>query len=209
MPDESTVESQEETTDEPEAQVTEAATTFSTQNMSDSKTVETFDRAYVEELRTESAKYRKRAQSAEDKVKEHDQAQMGELEKAQADKVEAEKQTTQVTNLLTAERQRNAVTLEATRMNFRDAGDALAMIDVDDLNIDDETGRPTTKSVQGALKKLISAKPYLVDSGEPTHGSADGGASDEGTGDLTREQKVAAHEKFLQETQGTVDAPVI
>ena len=203
MPDETTVESQEETADEPEAQVTEEVTPAV------SETVEVFDKAYVADLRSESAKYRKRAQAAEDKVKEHDQEQMGELEKAQAKQADAEKQVEQTNRLLTAERTRNAVTLEATRMNFRDAGDALAMIDVDDLNIDDETGRPTTKSVQGALKKLISAKPYLVDSGEPTHGSADGGASDEGTGDLTREQKVAAHEKQLQETYGTVDAPRI
>ena len=203
MPDETTVESQEETPVEPEAQVTESPTT----PVVASPESEKFDRAYVEDLRTESAKYRKRAQTAEDKNKEHDQAQMGELEKAQAKQADAEKQTAQVTNLLTAERQRNAVTLEATRMNFRDAGDALAMIDVDDLNTDEETGRPTTKSVQGALTKLVKAKPYLVDSGEPTHGSADGGASDEGTGDLTREQKVAAHEKTLQDTYGTVDAP--
>ena len=206
MPDES-VESQEETTVEPEALGTETETTSIETKASE--TVESFDRGYVEDIRSESAKYRKRAQAAEEKLKEHDQAQMGELEKAQAKLVDSEKNFSQVTNLLTAERQRNAVTLEATRMNFRDAGDALAMIDVDDLNTDEETGRPTTKSVQGALNKLVKAKPYLVDGGEPTHGSADGGASDEGTGDLTREQKVAAHEKTLQEQYGTVNAPVI
>ena len=206
MPDEP-VESQVETPVEPDAQETGTVDLSDAGNATTS--VKTFDESYVNDLRSENAKYRKRAQAAEDKNKEHDQAQMGELEKAQAKQADAEKQTAQVTNLLTAERQRNAVTLEATRMNFRDASDALAMIDVDDLNTDEETGRPTIKSVQGALKKLISAKPYLVDSGEPTHGSADGGASDEGTGDLTREQKVAAHEKTLQEQFGTVDAPVI
>ena len=204
MPDEP-VESQVETPVEPEAQETGTVDLSDAGNATTS--VKTFDETYVNDLRSENAKYRKRAQAAEDKNKEHDQAQMGELEKAQAKQADAEKQTAQVVNLLTAERQRNAVTLEATRMNFRDASDALAMIDVDDLNSDEETGRPTTKSVQGALTKLVKAKPYLVDSGEPTHGSADGGASDEGTGDLTREQKVAAHEKTLQDTYGTVDAP--
>jgi hypothetical protein len=205
MPDEK-VESQEETTDEPEAQSTEVIETPAAVTPEQG---ETFDRKYVEDLRTESAKYRKRAQAAEDKVKEHDQAQMGELEKAQAQAKDWESQYTQSQNLLAAERTRNAVTLEATRMNFRDAADALAMIDIDDLNHDEDTNRPTTKSVQGALKKLISAKPYLVDGNESTSGSADGGARGEGAGELTREQKVAQYEKELQETYGTVTAPAV
>ncbi len=128
----------------------------------DPKEVKQFDEAYVKDLRVESAKYRKRAQDAEGKLKEHDQSQMGELEKAQSIAADSEKRVEQLTNLLTAERTRNAVTLEATKLKFRDPSDALAMIDVSELNFDEETGRPTTKSVKGALERLVKEKAYLV-----------------------------------------------
>jgi hypothetical protein len=164
-----------------------------------------FDQEYVDSLRSESAKYRKRAQDAEAKVKEHDQAQMGELEKAQADAAIAEKRSEQLTNLLGAERTRNAVTLEATKMKFQDPSDALAMIDIDDLNYDEETGKPSTKSVQGALGKLAKAKPYLIE-GVTSPGSADGGA-DGGTGAVTQEQKIAQYAKEQQERYGSVPMP--
>jgi hypothetical protein len=166
-----------------------------------------FDEKYVQDLRSESAKYRRRAQEAEAKVKEHDEAQMSELEKAQTQATESQKEIEGLRNLLSAERTRNAVTLEATNMKFQDPADALAMIDVSELNIDDETGKPTTKSVQGALNRLVKDKPYLVGQvSEPDPGTADGGAT--GTaGDLTRDQKIAQYEKDLQERYGSVPMP--
>ena len=169
--------------------------------------VETFDRKYVEDLRTESAKYRKRAQTAEETIKEHDLAQMGELEQAQAKQADAEKQVEQTNRLLSAERTRNAVTLEATRMDFRDASDALAMIEIGDLNYDEETGRPSVKSVKGALDKLVKAKPYLV-AGDPQPGTADGGARGD-AGDLTYQQTVDQYEKEIMEQGRTVPMPQV
>lgn len=165
----------------------------------------TFDQSYVDSIRSESAKYRKRAQDAEAEVKKHDQDQMSELERAQSVATDAEAKVEGLENLLAGERTRNAVTLEATKMDFQDPADALSLIDATDLNIDDETKRPTTKSVQGALKTLVKDKPYLVkEAGKP--GSADGGASG-GAGDLTEEEKIAAHEKELQERYGSVPLP--
>jgi len=205
MPDETT-EIQPESQSELEAQGAE----LETEPIPDPTTSEVtvFDEKYVKDLRAESAKYRKRAQEAEARISEFDKAQMSEVERARTEAEEAKAEAAQITNLLTAERLRNAVTLEATRMNFRDPGDALAMIDTDDLNYDEETGKPSTKSVQGALGKLIKDKPYLVNTETPTPGSADGGARG-GTGELTQEQKVAQYEKELQEKYGTVPAPVI
>lgn len=165
----------------------------------------TFDQSYVDSIRSESAKYRKRAQDAEEQVKKHDQDQMSELEKAQSLATEADAKVEGLENLLAGERTRNAVTLEATKMAFQDPADALSLIDVNDLNIDDETKRPTTKSVQGALKTLVKDKPYLVKEA-PKPGSADGGAGG-GAGDLTEEEKIAAHEKELQERYGSVPLP--
>lgn len=165
----------------------------------------TFDQSYVDSIRSESAKYRKRAQDAEEQVKKHDQDQMSELEKAQSEATEATAKVEGLENLLAGERTRNAVTLEATKMAFQDPADALSLIDVNDLNIDDETKRPTTKSVQGALKTLVKDKPYLVKEAQKP-GSADGGAGG-GAGDLTEEQKIAAHEKELQERYGSVPLP--
>ena len=165
----------------------------------------TFDQSYVDSIRSESAKYRKRAQDAEEQVKKHDQDQMSELEKAQSQATDAEAKVEGLENLLAGERTRNAVTLEATKMAFQDPADALSLIDVNDLNIDDETKRPTTKSVQGALKTLVKDKPYLVKEAQKP-GSADGGAGG-GAGDLTEEEKIAAHEKELQERYGSVPLP--
>ncbi len=167
----------------------------------------TFDQDYVDSLRSESAKYRKRAQEAETQIKEHDQDKMSEIEKAQSIATEATAKVEGLTNLLAAERTRNVVTLEATKMNFQDPGDALNLLDVSDLNYDEETKKPTTKSVQGALKTLVKDKPYLV-KGKPGPGSADGGAGG-GTGELTQEQKIAAYEKELQEQYGTVPMPSV
>ena len=168
--------------------------------------VKTFDQDYVDSIRSESAKYRKRAQEAETQIKEHDQAKMSEIDKAQAVATEATAEVEKLTNLLAAERTRNAVTLEATRMDFQDPFDALSLIDVSDLNHDEETGKPTAKSVQGALKTLVKDKPYLLKESDSGSGSADGGARG-GTGELTQEQKIADYEKDLQAKYGTVPMP--
>jgi len=200
MPDEST-ETPDETQDELDAQEPKV-----TETTPDPKAT-SFDQDYVNELRSESAKYRKRAQEAEAQIKEHDQDKMSEIEKAQSVATEATAKVEGLTNLLAAERTRNAVTLEATRMDFQDPFDALSLIDVADLNYDDETSKPTIKSVQGALKTLVKDKPYLlkVSSGS---GSADGGARGE-PGELTQEQKIAEYEKELQAQYGTVPMPKV
>ncbi len=200
MPDETT-ETPDESQSEPDAQ---PASTPKTEAPPE---VETFTKEYVQELRSESAKYRTRAQKAEEQIKTHDQESMSEIEKAQSIATEATAKVTGLENQLTAERTRNSVTLEATRMDFRDPGDALSLIDVTSLSFDEETGRPTTKSVQGSLKTLVKDKPYLVKESDLSPGSADGGATG-GSGQLTEEEKIAGHEKDLQEKYGSVPYPV-
>lgn len=163
-----------------------------------------FPEEYVKELRSESAGYRKRAQEAETKLKEYEQAQMSELEKAQTIATEAAERASQLENQLQAERVRNAVVLTATEMSFLDPSDALNLIDLQTLNFDEETGRPSTKSVKGALERLANAKPYLVGSKQP--GSADGGARGE-PGELTREEKIAGYGEQIQQRFGGVPIP--
>ncbi len=184
----------------------EAAAKVKAEEEAEGKTdAKSFDQPYVDSIRSESAKYRKRAQEAEAKLKKHDQEQMSELEKAQSIATDAEAKVEGLENLLAGERTRNTVTLEATKMNFQDPADALSLLDVTDLNMDEETNRPTTKSVQGALKTLVKGKPYLLKEA-PKPGSADGGAGG-GAGDLTEEEQIAAHEKVLQERYGSVPLP--
>ena len=209
MPDETpevSDEAQAELDAQKKAEEEEAAAKVKAEEEAKGKTeANTFDQSYVDSIRSESAKYRKRAQDAEEQVKKHDQDQMSELEKAQSQATDAEAKVEGLENLLAGERTRNAVTLEATKMNFQDPADALSLIDATDLNMDDETKRPTSKSVQGALKTLVKDKPYLVKEAQKP-GSADGGASG-GAGDLTEEEKIAAHEKELQERYGSVPLP--
>ena len=209
MPDETpevSEEAQAELDAQKKTEEEEAAAKVKAEEEAKGKTeANTFDQSYVDSIRSESAKYRKRAQDAEEQVKKHDQDQMSELEKAQSQATDAEAKVEGLENLLAGERTRNTVTLEATKMNFQDPADALSLIDATDLNIDDETNRPTTKSVQGALKTLVKDKPYLVKEAQKP-GSADGGAGG-GAGDLTEEEKIAAHEKELQERYGSVPLP--
>ncbi len=201
------VEAQAELDAQKEAEEEAAAEAKEKEKAEGKSKAKTFDQDYVDSLRSEAAKYRKRAQEAETQIKAHDQDQMSEIEKAQSIATEATTKVEGLTNLLAAERTRNAVTLEATKMNFQDPGDALSLLDVSDLNYDEETGKPTTKSVQGALKTLVKDKPYLV-KGKSGPGSADGGAGFD-TGDVTQEQKIAAYEKELQEQYGTVPMPTV
>lgn len=209
MPDESpevSEEAQAELDAQKKTEEEEAAAKVKAEEEAKGKTEDkSFDQSYVDSIRSESAKYRKRAQDAEEQVKKHDQDQMSELEKAQSLATDAEAKVEGLENLLAGERTRNTVTLEATKMNFQDPADALSLIDATDLNIDEETKRPTTKSVQGALKTLVKDKPYLVKEA-PKPGSADGGAGGK-AGDLTEEEKIAAHEKELQERYGSVPLP--
>lgn len=183
---------------EPEAPPAPQATT---------EEAKSFSEDYVKELRGESASYRKRAQEAEARLKEIEQAQMSELEKAQTVAKESVDRITALEALLHNERTRNAVVLAATELNFRDPADALNLIDLDSLTYDEETGKPSTKSVSGALGRLASAKPYLV--GTPSPGTADGGAGrDTDSGELTDEQRMAQYEKDIQTRYGTVPSPV-
>lgn len=64
----------------------------------------------------------------------------------------------------------------ATRLGFKDPGDAIRFLDDADTDDDAKTER--------ALKKLAEQKPYLVDERRPTGGAINGG----GSGGLTMDQ---------------------
>lgn len=162
---------------------------------------ETFDRAYVESLRKESAGYRKRAVAAEKKLSEEEKAKMDDLTRAQTERDEEKTRADQLEAQLSEMRLSQAVTLEATGANFYDPQDALSLIPRAEIRLD-EDGSPNKQSVKAAVERLAKAKPHLVKGGDP--GSGDGGAGRGGGG--TVEEKQAEYEKKFQQ-QGAVPMP--
>ena len=132
----------------------------------------------------------KRASEAEAKLKKIEEADLSELEKA---KGEAEKLQSE----LDAEREANTklriqvAMLEDDSYSWHDRSDVLAALEHDeDVTIDD---KGTVVGVKEALKRLATAKPYLVkapaDSGNGTGGaSGDAGAGRSG-GDTKAKRK--------------------
>lgn len=133
--------------------------------------VETFDAAYVEELRQENAASRVKLKELEDKEAERAKAEMSDTERAKAEAAEEKAKRETAETALTDERKRNAVISEAAKLKFLDPEDALAHLDLADIRLNDD-GTPHKTSVESAVKKIADAKKYLI-SGT---GSADGGA---------------------------------
>ncbi len=168
----------------------------------------TYDEDYVAKLRKENAERRVTSKAKDDeleaaksKLKELEQKEMGELEKAKADLEEAQKaardaeaKATKAQADVATLKISTAVTLEAIQADFQDPQDVLGMISQDDLV--DEEGQIDNKAIKKRLKSLSEKKPYLL---KPKgSGSGDGGPT--GTlGDKgTDEEKIDAHhQKFL------------
>lgn len=158
-----TTEAQEATTAETTATTTQQATTDAGQQP------ETFDRAYVENLRREAAGYRKRATDAEAKVKSAEDAQLSELELAKKQAKESAEQAKAAADELRSERLRGTIERTATKLGFADADVAEALLKRDAITYG-EDGQPA--NIEQLLAAILTEKPYLkrtVQSGATTN----------------------------------------
>ncbi len=123
---------------------------------------ETFDAAYVKQLRQEAAEYRKKLRELEAKAKADDEAKLSEAERLQKKLAELE--------LGQAERERERqertvkyeIRLAAQKMGVIDDDAAYRLLDPAALEFDDD-GMPT--NTERVLKDLIARRPYLVGGG--------------------------------------------
>ena len=165
---------------------------------------DTFDRPYVEKLRKEAADTRKRAQAAEAKLKERDDADLSDMEKLTARIETAETTMSSQSTSLREERVVNAVLRAAHELNFHDPTDARGALILDDIDFN-EAGYPDLKQVTDQLKAVAKAKPYLI-STTPT-GSGDGAPTGEPVTPADKFQAdVDAYSKELK-AQGFVEIP--
>jgi alanyl-tRNA synthetase len=147
----------------------------------------------VEELRAQLA----RLEAAQKDVNRESAARRKELEqlksekaaREESEKTEAQKLADQVTKA-NAERDaafaraqdltlRNAVTIQASKLQFTDPGDALAFIDKSAITVKDDG---SVDGLEDALKALAAAKPYLLTTAtrglagvQPGHGNQPAG----------------------------------
>jgi len=140
------------TTEAPEAQPTADAQPTETGKG------ETFDLAYVQQLRKEAASYRTKAKALEDMKVQEEQAKLGDLEKATKKLTDAEKQIADLQATLKQERVKWAVAQAAQRLNL-DGELAASLIKESDIEYD-ETGQP--QNPEKHLKALLGKWPQLV-----------------------------------------------
>lgn len=175
-----TTEAQEATTAETTATTTQQATTDAGQQP------ETFDRAYVENLRREAAGYRKRATDAEAKVKASEDAQLSELELAKKQAQESAEQAKAAADELKSERLRGTIERTATKLGFADADVAEALLKRDAITYG-EDGQPA--NIEQLLAAILTEKPYLkraVQSGATTNAATRNQGEPERTDDAIR-----------------------
>ena len=122
---------------------------------------QTFDRAYVEELRSEAAKHRTRANAAESELTKVKQAQESEAEKTIRERNEATERAAKAETALKGERTTNAIYAAASKLGL--VPDlAVRLMATETVEFDD-AGKPT--KVDAALEKLVKQYPQLVVSG--------------------------------------------
>lgn len=136
-------------TEQPQQSTPSSAETELTNNQTVSTTKETkiretkvYDEGYVKSLREESAVYRVRAKSAEEKA------------------AELEKQLVVVKESARTASLKSRVGLAARDLKIIDADAALLLLEKDTLTFNEETNE--YEGIEDALKKLVEAKPYLV-----------------------------------------------
>jgi hypothetical protein len=124
-----------------------------------SKDVEALEAA-LREARADAIKYRQRLRAAEEAERERAEADLSEAERAKrrADELEAtlaERDATARTLAL-----ESSVAIKANSLGIVDPEAAIAMLDRDLLDFD-EAGKPTSTSLDAALRRLLKQKPYL------------------------------------------------
>lgn len=123
------------------------------------KPPENFSREYVEGLRKEAAENRRKAATAEAKLKEQDDAKLSETERLQKERDEARTKAEQIEARARQRVIRSEVRVVASELGFADPSDAHRFLDDDAIELDDD-GEP--KNVKALLEKLAKDKSYLL-----------------------------------------------
>lgn len=159
----------------------------------------TYTQAEVDRLINESKGYRKRAQDSEKALKEINDAQLSELDKTKKDAETFAKERDDARAELRRERFQAAVLSAAYKAKFNDPSDAISLISMNDVELD-EDGKPKTNSLTSAIDRLTKSKPYLIT--PPSAGDGDGGAR----GTVPNNDKSAEWKKEYQD-RGYVEMP--
>lgn len=132
--------------------------TADAQPTQDGKAGETFDLAYVQQLRKEAAAYRTKAKALEDAKVQEEQAKLGDLEKATKQLEASQKRIQELEATLKQERTRWAVAAAAQRLNL-DGELAASLVKESEIEYD-ENGQP--QNPEKHLKALVQKWPQLV-----------------------------------------------
>lgn len=114
----------------------------------------------LKDARAEAAKYRKRLRDLEAQQQQAAEAEMSEAERMAKRLAELEQQVQEQQTQTRSLALESAVAVRANALGIVDAEAAIALLDRDLLDFD-EQGRPDPEGVDQALKRLIKAKPYL------------------------------------------------
>ena len=118
-----------------------------------------FDAAYVQKLRSEAAKYRKRLRELEEALKAKEEAEMSEQERLQKRLAELEKERDTLAARAREQAVRFEVAATAQRLGIQSADAAWRLLDTERLAFDDE-GKPT--NLEALLRETVQKYPFLV-----------------------------------------------
>lgn len=149
----------------------------------DEGTGEELDPDILKALRQEAAKYRTRSRDAVKKLEEAEKRlrELDDKDKSESERLRGENENLQE-RLQKSEERVNELTLEnalaTSEHRFHDAQDALALLNRELLEEDDDGGF-TTHSVNVAITALAKSKPHLLksDKEEDPKGSSSGGVT--------------------------------
>lgn len=167
----------------------------------------TYNEAYVKRLRKEAADLRVKGTADKATIKEFEDRDKSDVDKAKDSAASDKTLRMSAEERLQAREMTFAVGIEAGKLNFHDAEDAAALLDVTDITIDD-LGVPDREQVVEALEKLAKDKPHLVSgkSAPKVEGGGDGSEKGKPKKPLTQDQQADDQEKkFL--AAGMVPAP--
>ena len=116
--------------------------------------------AALREARNDAIKYRTRLRALEAAEQERADAELSEAERAAKRAAELEAQLAERDAQAQQLALESAVALKANSLGIVDAEAALALVDRAELDFDD-AGRPTSASLDAALRHLLKTKPYL------------------------------------------------
>lgn len=145
---------------EDEEETTDTTDAGEGEETSDEGDQQTYSKADYEKLLARMKAADKAKSVAENKLREHDQAKLSDLEKAQAQVDELTKRATAAEEKLKNTLIENAFH-RSNKFEFHDVADAISALDLTGVEIDDD-GKVT--GMEAAIKDVVKRKPHFVKS---------------------------------------------